>query len=152
MGFDSKHGSNILLRQVAKQKSISDKSDQRYLLSVLLKELHGCEWITIERTTEPIIERVRCAFLMAIKARSSVSSTISVEMYLPIINGQDRKIFFGSLSLSEEFQVFVFSKNLNEVDLSNVDSTRNSRIILFLPVIEGVTNDFEKFDIQVEVL
>ena len=150
LDFDAKHGRDIALRQVAQQELISKKSDQRYLLSILLKGLHGCEWLSIERITEPLTESADYAYSVAIKARGSRPCTMLVEIYLPVVNGQDRKINVGSLSLNEAFQVFALSKNLNEVDLENVDSSRNSRLMLFLQVTESLTIDFEKFDIEVD--
>ena len=152
LGFDAKHRSKILLSQTAQQKTNAHSSDQRYLLSILLKELGGCEWISIERSTEPLTDHLCCAYSVAIKARSSSPCAITVELHLPKINGRDQKVSICALSLNEEFQEFEFLKNLSAADIANVDSSKTPRMILFLPLMEGVTIDLEKFDIQVDIL
>ncbi len=150
IGFDARHGSVISLSQVARTPSNRDAVTQSYVLSIFLEELRGCEWITIERATEPLAHSGMYKFLLSIRARSFGQSMLTAEIGIPKTNEEDHRVAIGAMSLTQEFQLFTLSAQLDGGVLSNVDPFRNSRVILFLPLTEGITIDFEELEIQIE--
>jgi Sulfatase len=152
IGFDPSAKSTILLSQMVG----SAKSGNRpYVLDLTIADLGGSQWVTVDRVHGRLQAAAQYRISVTLEARLAQPSpgqrsTVELEFSVPQSSGSDFRSALGSADLTAYFQSFTFSKIVTAAELKEIDWSKNSRVILFLPLLNGFSLEIARYDVFVD--
>ena len=148
IGFDEARGSVIKVRQKLNAGLPAVPSYHRYTVEVRLEDLKGSEWATVERTLATLGQQEKTRLGVTLVGRLSEASQVRVELFVPQRDAKDRRILLGEPSLGTALSSHYFGAEIEAAGLGNVDPARAPRVVLLLPLKNGLVAEIAALTIH----
>jgi hypothetical protein len=150
IGFDKSRGSVIEVRQKRITHPTAVPSYHRYALEIRLADLRGSDWATVERVV-PFLERgagIRVGVTLV--AKLPEATQVRVELFVPQEGDRDRRILLGEPDLGTTLSAHYFGAAIDALELGNIDSAGAPRVVLLLPLKNGLIAEIAALTIHAE--